>query len=179
MRTPLVLALLVSLAPAARADKPTLDEVKAAVTSWSDAYQQASEAGGDAPVAKLLATLLAAPFWYDAVAVDDACAKGWKKRGTVDAAHLAALLPCLATAAPYDPAYDGGWELLDVKHLPKPFRKHKTKLRKLAKDHTLAVWGWASAGPPAGFDVFAAKKDGDHVVIDAVLHAEIDQSGGM
>jgi hypothetical protein len=114
---------------------------------------------------------LSTPFWYDgfsfASADDPAAAKRCKKTfsraGTVkDTAKLATFTSCL-TYAMFSGALDGDaeWLPVDLKKLPRPFKKHKAKLTKLAKDPTvtLVISHFIPAGPAEYWDLWIVKTD--------------------
>jgi hypothetical protein len=54
---------------------------------------------------------------------------------------------------------DAEWQPVDLKKLPRPFKKHKAKLTKLAKDHTLVISHFIPAGPAEYWDLWIVKTD--------------------
>jgi len=112
---------------------------------------------------------LATPFWYDGLAygsMDDEagakrCKKTFKRTGTIkDVAKLPAFVDCLPFAM-FSGALDGDaeWIVVDVKKLPRVFKKHKSKLTKLAKDHTLVISHFIPAGPAEYWDLWIVKQE--------------------
>jgi hypothetical protein len=160
--------VLVALAGVAHADT-NLDTARSFVLALT-----APVLDVNAPTATQEAEILAGlatPFWYDGFAfasVDDAaaakqCKKTFKRAGTVkDARKLATFTHCL-TYAMFSGALDGDaeWLPVDLKKLPRPFKKHKAKLAKLAKDptRTLVISHFIPAGPAEYWDLWIVKTD--------------------
>ncbi len=163
-----IVALLMSVAASrtAAAQQLTVDEVKGFVLAVTEPVR-----GMDPPSAEqrtAVVAQLATPFWYDGLryaaldaAAMKACRRRFKAAGTVKpAARLPGFVDCLQIAL-FSGALDGDaeWTAVDVKQLPRPFKKHRTKLATLAKDHSLVISHFVPAGPAEHWDLWAVKRD--------------------
>lgn len=113
---------------------------------------------------------LTTPFWYDGLeygtldaAAAKRCKKTIKRAGTIKAAaKLPGLVDCLPIAM-FSGALDGDadWTAVDVKKLPRVFKKHRSKLARLAKDPTLTlvISHFIPAGPAEYWDLWIIKQD--------------------
>ena len=148
-----LVALLVTTS-AATAEPLSPDAVKQLVTTLTEPVRDTDP---PPPAAKAAVVAgLATPFWYDGLeygALDEAaarrCKKAWKRAGTIKAAaRVPAFVDCLQVAL-FSGSLDGDaeWHPVDVKKLPRVFKKHRKKLAKLAKDHTLVASHFIPAGP--------------------------------
>ncbi len=172
-----VIGVALCLTPlTARADAPPrlpdkVAEVKTFVLSLTEPVNGMAIPTPDQKAA--IAAKMNAPFWYDGLTfsgMDDqgeklakACKKTWKKTGTIRAAgKLPDFVGCLAVAQ-FSGALDGDaeWSLVDLKKLPRPFKKHKAKLTKLAKDHVLVISHFIPAGPAEYYDLWVVKRAAD------------------
>jgi hypothetical protein len=168
-RVIVVVAVLLGAPGVAAAEPVSTEIVKQSVLMLTKSLRDL-----DPPTAEEKAAIvagLAMPFWYDGMAyaaVDDAsdaavkrCKKTFKRAGTVkDAAKLTAFVDCLPFAM-FSGALDGDaeWIAVDVKKLPRPFKKHKAKLAKLARDHTLVISHFVPAGPAEYWDLWILKHE--------------------
>lgn len=170
MRNALVVIAVLVVAPSIALAEPVATEiVKQSVLTLTEPVRDL-----DPPTPEEKASLvagLAIPFWYDGLeygALDDAaeaaakrCKKTFKRAGTIkDAAKLPAFVDCLQYAR-FSGALDGDaeWLSVDVKKLPRPLKKHKSKLTKLAKDHTLVISHFVPAGPAEYWDLWIMKHE--------------------
>lgn len=122
--------------------------------------------------------LLATPLWFDGfqywsldVREAKTCKRRWKTSGKISTAKdLASFMRCAANASWRD-SIDGPGEFHPVaRKVPSVFRKHRTRLAKLAKDHVLMFSHFCPAAPGDFWTLYAVTKsqDGD-VRIDALL----------
>lgn len=167
MRNALLVVAVLVVAPGIAAAEPVATEiVKQSVLTLTEPVRDI-----DPPTPEQKASVvagLALPFWYDGLeygSMDEAaakrCKKTFKRAGTIkDAAKLPAFVDCLQVAM-FSGALDGDaeWSAVDVKKLPRPFKKHRSKLTKLAKDHTLVISHFVPAGPAEYWDLWIMKHE--------------------
>ena len=149
---------------------PTVDEVKATIALFVDGTRD----------------MLAMPFWYAGYKyidgypeADASCRRTWGAEGTAkDAAKTADLASCIARGA-YDhigpaqsvhgqPGAKIDWVVADLDKLPGPFRRHRTRLAALAKDHRIVI---SHYGTEAGesWDLYVAHRGDSGILLDAWL----------
>ena len=163
------------LATAARADKPSLDEVKQAANAFRESVADTADAEKAAKPAEALALTIDA-FWYDGFdyygsdQTAKACKKKFGAKGKTTAENRGEFLDCAARGM-WSAALDGDaeWKALDVKKLPAVFKKHKSKLAKLSKDHALVMSHFVPAGPAEHWNLYAATRAADGKVKLAAL----------
>jgi hypothetical protein len=162
-----VIAVALLAAAPAHADKPTVKEVQAAVLKFRDAVPFLEDA---VPDVKAATTVLAVPFWFDGIVYEFDVGRGktlkkrcnTKKTGTLTTADaLASFAECAQNA---EWAYsidgpDGEFYGVDPKALPSVFRKHKSHLQLLAKDHALVFSHFCPSAPGDYWTLYAATKD--------------------
>ena len=173
-----VLALLL-LGSTAYAEKPTVKETEKAIRALRDVTHEDTHKASDP---KSPYTMVTAPFFYDGLEFygDDekaakACKKKLGKTGTVKTVD-AAVLDCLKLSGWTAVIDADAFTEVDLKKLPKAFKKHKSKLTALAKDHALVMSHWVPAGPEEHWGIFAVKKDGGAIKLSAML-VHSDQYG--
>ena len=169
--------VLLAAAPA-RADKPTVEEVQAAVLTFRKAVPFLEN---DPPDVKAATAVLATPFWFDGFAYDFTLGRGKElkkhcskaKTGTLKTAGALARFADCAQNAQWSYSIDGPdgeFHAVDPKKIPRVFRKHKTHLQTLAKDHALVYSHFCPAAPGDFWTLYAATKDSSGVVrIDTML----------
>ncbi|MFN0247509.1 MAG: hypothetical protein ACKV2T_11535 [Kofleriaceae bacterium] len=175
----LLIAIGAAFSRPAAADAPSIDAVKAAAT---DFYSKVFDADGK-PLDKAQLAKFGAPFWYDGNAYFDtnesaakACKKSFGAKGTVkDAAKIEAYVNCFRFAM-FGGALDGDaeWSEANLKKLPKVFKKHAAKLKKVAKDRRIAISHFMPAGPAEYWALYVAHDEGGKVVFDAWLLVNLE-----
>lgn len=172
------IGVVVLAATPAHADKPTVEEVQAAVLKFRKAVPFLEN---DPPDVKAATAVLATPFWYDGIVYEFTLGRGkeLKKRcskskaGTIKTADaLARFVDCAQNAewAHSIDGPDGEFHAVDPKKIPRVFRKHKSHLQALAKDHALVYSHFCPAAPGDFWTLYAATKDSTGAVhIDTLL----------
>jgi len=173
----LSLATLALLATSAAGDNPSVDDVKGFAKPYTPLPNEPlAGAAKDNAIAGL-----AAPFTYDGfkyIGSDPAamkkCTKTYKATGTIkDAKKLAPFFDCMINAnylAGFESEAD--WAAADLAKLPAPFKKHKAKLTKLAKDHAIVISHYLEEGEGLydNWNLYAVKKDTDgKLMLDTLL----------
>lgn len=175
MRPSLVISLTaLALASAtAWADKPTVEEAKAAVIELRNTLRDA-----DPPDLEAGLALLVPPLWFDGFrywSVDKRAAHACERRFTTSgristAKGLVSFVRCAAMASWKD-SIDGPGEFHLVEgKIPSVFRKYRTRLAQLAKDHVLVFSHFCPAAPGDYWTLYAVTRSPDgHARIDALL----------
>jgi hypothetical protein len=176
------LAIAIFAAGRAHADVPTIDEVAARVRALRTAVEN-PDSEPEPPDAKATLDLLALPLWFDGLGYADndtktlqACRKAWGAKGTVqETERLTQFINCAAIAT-WTESIDGDGEFkpINLARLPSVFKKHKTKLAKLAKDHALLFTHFCPAAPGDFWTLYGATKRDGQVRIDTLLVANED-----
>ena len=129
--------------------------------------------------------LLGVPLWYEGLDYFDskspdvrACKKQFGSHGHIQASRLEAFVGC-ANIATWMFTTSIGIKPAALAHLPKPLRKHRAALAKLAKDHAVLQANYSPAGPgDTIWVIYAVAKDRDgHVRITALLTASTPYEG--
>jgi len=186
MRTVVVMVVMLLSSTASADPKPTLDEVKDAVVALDAALVgdgARSSRNEKLPKAQGQAfALTSRAFWYDGFryehGFDDenaVCKRTWGGRGTVAADRLKTFFPCMAIAGwNFGLGPSTEWSVVPLAKLPAKFKKHKTRLGKLAGDHVFVIskssFALSTDEAAESWNLYAATKADDGVHITAVLH---------
>jgi hypothetical protein len=159
---------LAATATLAHAEPVSTEIVKQSVTALTEPIRDI-----DPPTPEERASVvagLATPFHYDGLtygtldpAAAKRCKKTFKRSGTITSpAKLPAFVDCLQIAmfsGALDP--DADWTPVDLAKLPRVYKKHRSKLTKLAKSdaHTLVMSHFIPAGPAEHYDLWIVKHE--------------------
>lgn len=165
------IAAMAAMAAGAAAEPPTAAEVQTTISR----LRAASERDGRDPA--VFRAGLGAPLWLDRLTFDEP-RQCRRRSGTLATpAAVDAYVDCLiASDWSYSIDGDGDFVPVDPARPPRVFRKHKRKLRALAKDHALFMTHFCPAGPGDFWTLYVASRGADGAVhVDGLAVHNDDQ----
>jgi hypothetical protein len=161
-------AAVAATATLAHAEPISTEIVKQSVTALTEPIRDI-----DPPTPEERASVvagLATPFHYDGLTYGTLdpkaakrCKKTFKRSGTITSpAKLPAFVDCLQIAM-FSGALDtdADWSPVDLARLPRVYKKHRSKLTRLARNdaHTLVISHFIPAGPAEYYDLWIVKHE--------------------